>query len=169
MALIRVGRAAEAERLLQSGEGDSDDPDLLAKLALLYERTNRLDLAETLFERLRDRLDGIGLESQSDALAVGSVLALRRKDYDEARALTERLLSLSPTPTGRANALTLAAIADKQSRPDEAMRLLSEAHAIHFLTGARMMPEIAAGMGTASGHERADDRGRGAFRRQAWC
>ncbi len=143
MALIRVGRAAEAERLLQSGEGDSDDPDLLAKLALLYERTNRLDLAETLFERLRDRLDGIGLESQSDALAVGSVLALRRKDYDEARALTERLLSLSPTPTGRANALyTLAAIADKQSRPDEAMRLLSEAHAIHLELAREMMPEI---------------------------
>ena len=143
MALIRVGRIADAERLLDPGEGDSDDPDVLAKLALLYERTNRLDLAQGLFDRLRGRLDGIGLESQSDALTVGSVLAMRRKDYDEARVLTERLLSLDPAPTARANALySLAAIADKQSVPGEAMRLLAEAHSIHMDLAREMMPEM---------------------------
>ncbi|GAA5004951.1 tetratricopeptide repeat-containing sulfotransferase family protein [Pseudoluteimonas lycopersici] len=143
MALMRVGRTTEAERLLESGQGDSDDPDVLAKLALLYERTNRLGLAQALFDRLHARLDGIGLESQADALTVGSILAMRRKDYDEARTLTEQLLSLDPAPTARANALyTLAAIADKQSRPDETMRLLAEAHAIHMALAREMMPEI---------------------------
>jgi len=143
MALMRLGRTTEAEQLLDSGEHGAEDPDILAKLALLYERTNRLDLAQALSVRLRDRLDEMGLGPQTDVLTVGAVLAMRRKDYDEAMTLTERLLALEPTPTARANALyTLAAIADKQSRPADAMRLLAEAHAIHLQLAREMMPEI---------------------------
>jgi tetratricopeptide (TPR) repeat protein len=143
MALMRLGRAEEAERLLDPGEHGSNDPDVMAKLALLYERTNRLDLAQDLFERLDKGMDGIGLEPQADALTVGATLAMRRKDYEQARALTEKLLSLNPTPTSRANALySLAAIADKRKDPQQAMRYLGEAHAIHLDLAREMMPEL---------------------------
>jgi hypothetical protein len=145
MALMRLGRAEEAERLLDPGEHGSDDPEVLAKLALLYERTNRLDLAQGLSDRLGAGFDGIGLEPQTDALTVAATLAIRRKDYEQARALTEKLLSLNPTPTSRANALySLAAIADKRKDPQQAMRHLGEAHAIHLDLAREMMPELSA-------------------------
>lgn len=143
MALMRLGRTAEAEQLLDSGGHGSDDPGVLAKLALLYERTNRLELAQGLLDRLDDRKDDLGLEPQVDALTVGATLAMRRKDFEEARVLTEKLLTLNPTPTSRANALySLAAIADKRKDPLQAMRYLGEAHAIHLDLAREMMPEL---------------------------
>jgi tetratricopeptide (TPR) repeat protein len=143
MALMRLGRTEDAEELLNSDEHASDDPGTLAKLALLYERTNRLELAQTLSDRLCERLDGIGSEAEIDALTVSAVLAMRRKDYDKARALNEQLLARNPTPTARANALyALAAIADKRKDPQPVMRYLGEAHAIHLGLAREMMPEM---------------------------
>jgi tetratricopeptide (TPR) repeat protein len=143
MALMRLGRTAEAEQLLDSSGRGSDDPGILAKLALLYERTNRLELAQDLLDRLENSKEDIGLEPQIDALTVGATLAMRRQDYEEARALTEKLLTLNPTPTSRANALySLAAIADKRKDPQQAMRHLGEAHAIHLHLAREMMPEL---------------------------
>lgn len=143
MALVRLGHMEEAEQLLKSGNYASDDPATLAKLALLYERTNRLDLARELTDRLVGRLDAIDPDAETDALTAGAALAMRDKDYEQARGMTERLLALDPTPTSRANALyVLANIADKRADPPQAMRYLAEAHAIHLDLAREMMPEM---------------------------
>ena len=143
MALIRVGRTEDAEQLLKLEVAESDEPDVLVQLTMLYERTNRLDQAQALFERACSRLSDLGRELDSDVLTAGAALALRRKNYVEAKALTERLLAIDSAPTMRANAhFTLATVADKQNQPIDAMRHLAEAHAIHLDLAREMMPEV---------------------------
>ena len=143
MALTRVGRIEDAEQLLKLEVAESNEPDVLVQLTMLYERTNRLDQAQTLFERACSRLGALGRELDSDALTAGAALALRRKNYVEAKVLAERLLAIDSAPTMRANAhFTLATVADKQNQPMDAMRHLAEAHAIHLELAREMMPEI---------------------------
>ena len=143
MALIRVGRIEDAERLLNLEVAEGDEPDVLVQLTMLHERTNRLDQAQALFERTRNRLDALGRELDGSALTAGAALALRRRDHVEAKALSERVLAIDSAPTMRANAhFTLATVADKQDRPMDAMHHLAAAHAIHLDLAREMMPEI---------------------------
>jgi tetratricopeptide (TPR) repeat protein len=144
MALINVGRVDEAERLLDPSHLADADPKTLARLAMLHERTNRLDSAEALLARVRAQVGEDDLDLRTDALTVESALAMRRRDYPRARAVTDALLALSLPPAAQASAwYTLATIADKEKRPDEAMAHLARAHALQLQLAAEMVPEVA--------------------------
>jgi tetratricopeptide (TPR) repeat protein len=145
IALAHVGRTEEAESLLREDVERLSDPETIAHLAMLYERTNKVDKASEQFERLRPHLDS---EADRDlrlhALTVDVALALRAKQHARARAAVEALLGLQPAASIEANArFTLAAIADKEGKPDEAMRCLEQAHAFQFRQAVEIAPDIA--------------------------
>jgi tetratricopeptide (TPR) repeat protein len=143
LVLMQIGRLEEAEALLDQGSLEGADTKTLASLAVLAERTNRLDRARALLERIRAHPD-VSREAQVDALTVGSTLALRKRDYPEARACAQQLLAMGLSSAGEATAyFTLASIADREGRPAEAMEMLDKAHAIHLRFAEEMMPEIA--------------------------
>jgi tetratricopeptide (TPR) repeat protein len=144
MALINVGRVDEAERLLDPRNLDDADPKTLARLAMLHERTNRLDSAETLLGRVRARAGEHDLDLRTDALTVESALAMRRRDYARAQTATEALLAMELPPAAQASAwFTLATIADKEKRPDAAMEYLARAHTLQLQLAAEMVPDVA--------------------------
>jgi len=142
-ALTHLGRVDEAEALLQ---GDPADPAAIARLAMLHERTNRIDSANALLERIRHHIaQGDDADLQLDVLTLDAALAMREKDFPRARTATDALLQLGDLPfQAQANAyFTLARIADKQDRRDEAMAHLAIAHDIQFRLASGMAPEIA--------------------------
>jgi Flp pilus assembly protein TadD len=144
MALIHVGRTEDAEQVLDPRTLGPGDGRALARLAMLRERTNRLDEARALLDRVRGSPHAQDADLRSDILTVESALAMRAKDYSQAQALTEELLATKLPGTARASALfTLGAIADKQGREDAAMKALAEAHAIHFALAAEIVPAVA--------------------------
>lgn len=145
-ALIHLGRVGEAERILEADVHLDEDPFAIAHLASLHERTNRVQSANALLQRIRPHLANADSDVQVDALALDAALALREKDYQRADAATQALLSLGGlTPSAQANAhFTMARIADKQGHLDEAMLQLASAHEIQFRLASGMAPEIAA-------------------------
>ena len=144
MALINVGRIEEAERLLDVRNLADADPKTLARLAMLHERTNRLDSAEALLDRVLAQVDDADLDLRTDALTVESSLAMRRRDFARARAATDALLALQLPLAAQASAwFTLATIADKEKHPDEAMDCLAKAHALQLRLAEEMVPEVA--------------------------
>lgn len=145
MALMQVGRVTEAEDILQEEARLYGDPSVLARLALLHERTNRVDSAATLLDRISDRLHHGSRDMRADALTAEAALAIRQKDYDRARRAGHELLGLGLPAQARASAyFTLARIADKQDHPAEAMEMLENAHRLHFDLAKDIVPEIAA-------------------------
>jgi tetratricopeptide (TPR) repeat protein len=141
--LTQLGRVDEAEALLGD---DALDPAAIARLAMLHERTNRIDSANALLDRIRHHMiEGDDPDLQIDAFTLDASLAMRQKDFPRARAATDRLLQFgSLPPQARANAyFTLARIADKEGRLDDAMAQLAVAHEIQFDLASGMAPEIA--------------------------
>jgi tetratricopeptide (TPR) repeat protein len=144
LVLIQVGRLQEAETLLQSGE-DAADPASVARLALLYERTNRLELAAPLLERIRHLMADQASDVRSDVLSVETALALRDKDYARAQGAIDELLRMPLPPQTMANThFTAASIADKRGDVEGAMRQAQLAHDIYFRIAADIVPEIVA-------------------------
>ena len=144
VALAHVGRAEEAEKLLADDAAAFSDPETIAHLAMLYERTNKIALAKEQFARIQRHLDGEDRDLKIHALTVDSAIALRDRDYGRARKAVDALVALAPTPSSEANAnFTLAGIADKEGKPDEAMRFLGKAHAFQFGQAAEIAPDIA--------------------------
>lgn len=145
MALIQVGRVDDAEAVLAADVHAEGDPAAMARLAMLYERTNRVAQARELLARIRDRADVGGREMKVDVLTVESALAMRDKDMARARAANEALLALGLPEQARANAhFALAKIADREHDADEAMAQLAEAHRIQLRMATDIVPEIAA-------------------------
>jgi tetratricopeptide (TPR) repeat protein len=143
-ALIQLGQVEDAEFLLQmDSNGEDGSPIAMVRLAALHERTNRVDSASALLERVRASEQHPDL--QADALSLDAALALREKDYARARKATAALLALPALPpAAKANAhFVMAKVADKQRHVDEAMSELAQAHAIHFELASDMLPEIA--------------------------
>lgn len=144
VALAHVGRAEDAEKLLAEDAEAFSDPETIAHLAMLYERTNRIGLARKQFARIERHLDGDDRDLKLHALTAESALALRERDYPRARMAIGALLRLEPTPSSEANAnFTLAGIADKEGNPDEAMGFLEKAHAFQFRQAVEIAPDIA--------------------------
>jgi tetratricopeptide (TPR) repeat protein len=144
VALAHVGRAEEAGKVLAEDVEAFSDPETIAHLSMLYERTNRIDLAKEQFARIEHHLHGDDRDLKLHALTVESALALRDKDYPRARNAVGALLALEPTPSSEANAnFTLARIADKEGKPDEAMEFLGKAHAFQFRQAVDIAPDIA--------------------------
>ena len=143
MALINVGRIAEAEALLDPA-AESQDPAALARLASLHERTNRVESAQALLDRIRHHIERGHRDVQVDALTVDAALALRAKDYRRARTSTEGLLRLDLPIQAQANAyFTLGKIADKQGDTGEAMRQLQQAHQLQARLAQEISPRLA--------------------------
>jgi tetratricopeptide (TPR) repeat protein len=144
MALIQVGNIAGAERVLDPDAMSGTDPGAIARLAMLHERTNRLESARALLDRIRDHVDNGTQDIRVDALTAEGALALRAKDYDSARRYTEELLKMKLPAQAEANAyFTLARISDRQGFVRETMAELAKAHDIHFHFASQVVPEIA--------------------------
>jgi len=146
-ALIHLGRVAEAEALLHPDAYQAEDPVAMARLASLYERTNRIEHAGALLERIRQHEHP---DVQLDALTLDATLAMRDKDYSRARASAEAVLRIADLPPqAQAGAhFTMATVADRQGSVDEAMEQLAHAHRIQFGLASEMEPEIAASADT---------------------
>lgn len=141
--LTQLGRAEEARSLLEDEVRAGGDALAVARLASLHERTNRLDEAAALLDQLRstDHAD-----ARIEALTLEATLAMRRKDFVQARTSTEAALrdgNLSPQARAAAH-FTLAAVADREGRTDDAMAELATAHALQFELASDMAPDIAA-------------------------
>lgn len=144
MALMQVGRVQEAEGVLSSITEASVAPAATARLAMVHERTNRVESAAELLERIRGHFDTGDRNTRIDGLTVEAALAMRRKDYARARDATERLLDLGlPTQAAASAHFTLARIADASGDADTAMAELERAHAIHFQLAAQIVPDMA--------------------------
>lgn len=144
MLLIHVGRIGEAEQMLNPDALDAADPAAIARLAMLHERTNRIDSARALLERIRSDVHAGDPDIKVDVLTADAALAMRGKDFARARDRTNELLALELPAPAQANAyFTLASIADKEGDPGLAMRMLSEAHAIHLRLAKEIAPDIA--------------------------
>jgi Tfp pilus assembly protein PilF len=141
-ALIHLGRVAEAESRFQP-QADQGDPLAIARMASLYERTNRLEQSRLLLDRIRQYEDP---DVQLDVLTLDATLAIRGKDYPRARASTSALLQAADVPVqARISAhFMMAAVADKQGLVTEAMGQLGNAHGLQFKLASEMEPEIAA-------------------------
>lgn len=144
MALIHVGRTEEAEQVLDPDAFGVADPITIAHLAMLHERTNRLDDARALLSRIQHHVDSGDHDLKLHALTVDAALAMREKDFPRAEAATRELIKLNLSVSVEANAnFTLAKIADMQGRSDEAMLLLARAHEFQLQLAAEIAPEIA--------------------------
>ncbi len=145
-ALIQLGRVKDAETILEIDVEHAQDPIAMARLASLHERTNRVESASILLERIRPHLADGDPDVQVDAWALDAALALRDKDYPRAAAAAQSLLATrNLPPSTQANThFTMAKIADKQGDQDLAMAELAQAHAIQFRLASGMEPEIAA-------------------------
>jgi Flp pilus assembly protein TadD len=142
--LIHVGRVDEAEQMLNPDALGTAEPAAIARLAMLHERTNRVDSARTLLDRIRTHADAGDRDLKVDVLTADAALAMRTKDFARARACTDALLAMELPAPARAHAyFTLAAIADKEGDAGRAMEMLSEAHAIQLRLATEIAPEIA--------------------------
>ena len=142
-ALVHLGRVKEAETLMDEDAYQLRDPIAMARLASLYERTNRVEAASSLLGRIRhhDHPD-----VQLDAMTLDATLAMRDKDYRRARASAEAILGIAGLPAQeRAGThFMLATVADREGNVAEAMQQLADAHRIRFGLAAELEPEIAA-------------------------
>jgi tetratricopeptide (TPR) repeat protein len=142
-ALMQVGRTQEAEDLLMK-PGVHRSLSGTLRLAQLNERTNRVTQARELLDQVRAAFGTASRQDQIDLLQLESSLAMRGKDYAQARTATESIIALGPHVQAEANAyFTLGGIADKQKNPAQAMAYLEKAHAIQFKLAADVVPEIA--------------------------
>ncbi|MFL6591596.1 MAG: sulfotransferase [Luteimonas sp.] len=144
MLLIHAGRISEAEQMLDPDALQSAEPAAIARLAMLHERTNRIDSARALLERVRSQAPHGDPDLEADLLTAEAALAMRAKDFARARERTLAMLSLELPAPARANAyFTLASVADKEGDVELAMKMLSEAHSIQLRLGTEIAPEIA--------------------------
>jgi len=142
-ALMQVGRTDEAEKLLLA-PGIRPSLSGTIRLAQLNERTNHIAQAHALLTQARIQATAAGRQEQIDLLHLEASLAMREKNYADARAAAQSIIVLRPHVQAEANAhFTLASIADKQKDPATAMTHLEQAHAIHFRLAADVVPEIA--------------------------
>ncbi|MBD9479484.1 tetratricopeptide repeat-containing sulfotransferase family protein [Pseudoxanthomonas sp. PXM02] len=139
--LVQVGRTDDAERLLLSTESDSAGT--MVRLAQLLERTNRVEQARELVSQLGERAESLGGHERVDLLQLQAAIAMRDKDYAQARLASEAILLRNPHVQAETTALfTLASIADRQKQPADAMIHLEKAHTIQFRLAADVVPEM---------------------------
>ncbi len=141
-ALIHLGRVEEAEALLHADVYQAKNPFAIARLASLYERTNRLDQSSELLESIRQHTDP---DIQLGALTLDATLAIRQKNFSRARTSTQALLNTTDLPLqAQANAhFAMSTVADKQGFVEEAMKHLANAHRLQFGFALAIEPEIA--------------------------
>ena len=145
-ALTQLSHADEGERWLQQAK--TRDPGNLivrCRLALGYERVNRLDEAQQMAAGLPDpeRLpDG---ELRREIMNVQASLAMRDKDLPQARRLLERLSAASDNHSVRSNVFfALAKVCDKQGDLPAAIQALATAHAEQLRVASAIVPELLA-------------------------
>jgi len=142
-----LGHVDAAEALLRRSA--AREPDRLharARLAMLFERSNRLDEARELLEGMpaAEHVDEPGL--RNDIVSAHAALLAREVDATASPGRIGALLDVQPAAAVRANLLFLQARAyDRLRDVDGAMRALRDAHAIQFDAMAKLEPALAAG------------------------
>ena len=144
LLLAQMGRTEEAEQLLsESLHLDGAKPRTLARLVTLLERVNRTEEANTILGRLPDPETLATPAEQIEVIGAMGAMALRGRDPEAARALLERLISLTPRLQHRGNLyFALAKTCDKQGDTDAAMAALAKAHVSQLETAAQLVPEL---------------------------
>lgn len=104
----------------------------------IYERVNRLDDAESLLNRIAASGAEVGSDGRSQIIHQRAQLAMRRREFAEARALLEQPDACNDDQAGCAHWFSLGAVYDKLGDTAAAMRALETAH-------ARQMDELRAG------------------------
>jgi Flp pilus assembly protein TadD len=140
-----LGHVEDGERyLLRAATREQDRLHAEARLAMLYERSHRLDEARTMLERLPppERIEEPGLRND----VISARAAVLARGEAGASAQLERLLSAAPADAVRTNLLfVLARERDRAGDAAGAMQALQEAHALQAAALARIEPELAAG------------------------
>jgi tetratricopeptide (TPR) repeat protein len=141
--LVQIGRVEEAEAVLVQ-DASRQDPTAMISLAMLHERTNRLDSAKALLAATRQLIDEAS-PLYEDVLLLEAALALRDRDYPRARQASAALLEIHDLPaSARSNAhFMLAGIADKLGDTALAMQHLASAHQIELAMAPQRLPGIA--------------------------
>lgn len=137
-AELQAKRRRDAESIAAYGRGLAvfeDDPELLYARALVYERTDRIDLAEADLKRVLGN-DG----DNADVLnALGYTLADRTERYEEALEYIQKAHRLKPEQPAIID--SLGWVLYRLGRHEEALNYLKQAYAL------QKDPEIAAHLG----------------------
>jgi tetratricopeptide (TPR) repeat protein len=144
--LAQLGRAAEAERLLnETIDATGKRPRTVARLIHLYERVNRLDEARELLAQLPDPESLADEVDRYEVIAARGAMAQRGQDPAETRDLLERLTTQTRERKHRSNLyFGIAKACDKAGDTAAAVRALEEAHAIQLENAAQLVPELLA-------------------------
>lgn len=141
--LVQLGHVADGEDLLsRSRTLGGDDPRVLSRLALLFERVNRLDEAQILLNRLPPPESIADPSLQRDIIAAMSAMAMRTRELDASRDLLKRLLLLGQGRHRGALYFSLARIEDRSGDVNAAMAALRHAHAAQLITAQQLAPEL---------------------------
>jgi tetratricopeptide (TPR) repeat protein len=119
---------------------------LAALRAALYERANRLDLAEAELAQLPlDEVPADESQLMCASWLVHAAVAMRRGDTQRGAALYERILATADDADMQAQAaFGLAAARDKQGQGVQAWQALSRAHEAQLSTARTIVPELMA-------------------------
>jgi len=141
-----LGHSEAAERYLQRAASRAQDcAHAEARLAMLYERSHRLDEARALLSSLPPPSQIAEPGLRNDVISAQAAVLARGAD-DDAAAHIERLLQADPADAVRTNLLfALARQRDRRRDVAGAMQALQEAHALQTATMAGIEPELAAG------------------------
>jgi len=119
---------------------------IIAMRALLYERSNQLDHAETELTQLPlDDVPAWQAQLACAAWLAHAAVAMRHGDLQHAAQLYERILVIAEDTEVRAQAaFGLAAAHDKQARPNDAWQALHHAHDTQLTIARTIVPELIA-------------------------
>ena len=136
------------ERAVLPNDGTADILRLrmAALRAALYERANRLDLAEAELSQVRlDQLPSQETSLRCAAWLAHAAVAARRGDWQGAAELYERAITATDDTEVRAQAaFGLAAALDKQGRHHDAWQALQHAHETQLALAQTIVPELMA-------------------------
>lgn len=142
-----LGHVDAAEALLRhAATRERDHLHARARLAMLFERGNRLDDARGLLAGMPVAAHVAEPGLRNDIISAQAALLAREPDAAALPARIEALLDAHPAVAVRANLLFVQARAcDRLHDAGGAMRALHEAHAIQFDAMAKLEPALAAG------------------------
>ncbi len=142
-----LGHVDAAETLLRrAATRESDQLHARARLAMLFERSNRLGEARALLAGMPAAAQIRESGLRNDVVSAHAALLAREGDAAMLPSGIGELLDAQPAAAVRANLLFLQARAyDRLHDADGAMSALHEAHALQFEAMAKLEPMLAAG------------------------
>lgn len=148
--LSTLGRQDAAIHALEQATLPADEAHvmrqrIMALRAALYERSNRLDLAEQALRQLPEELPAPSPQLACAAWLAHAAVAMRRGDIARAAEWYERILATTDDAEVRAQAaFGLAAARDKQAHHHQAWDALQRAHDAQLTIASAIVPELMA-------------------------